>query len=173
MLIELLTHQDELFHDIILFIRWRRDYRTIAALSTVNRRLRCIILALPWWQYYRIMRPSLKSIEDINILQNNYVTIRELCGRVVSYTYFHADNTAYGYATYSTCNMYKIHDWCGRELHRVNYKDNVAIMYHGSHYDNISIKIIGPIPAWILRCPRIMVYRNIDCVIRYIFNTSN
>jgi hypothetical protein len=97
MLLELLEHHEELFYSVIKSIigaYCRQSMCAIAALSAANWRLRNIVIRWPWWRHCCKMRRCLSDIKGINMIYNNYYTLREFNNMLTIYAYWPSERTA-------------------------------------------------------------------------------
>jgi hypothetical protein len=143
MLLELLEHHEGLFTAAVWPLIWRRDCRSLAALSATCGRLREYLLKLPHVQHTLKFKRSLSSIKHINILYNKYVTIRE-CGNKL--------------AIYWCWREYKINRRIISDYYIYSFPKRVpGCLRHGKrikymrvlYSDHMYIKINGIIPDWI------------------------
>jgi hypothetical protein len=143
MLLELLQHHEGIFVAVIDHLVSARDCHTLGALSAANRRLNIVVSAVPWWQHCRKMHNCHKLVKSINILQNKFVTIRELNDVITTYSYY-----PYG-DVFKDGEAYYVHN---------NTKKSYRYIYHTKYSrmgayrcGRINISIKGSVPEWVYR----------------------
>jgi hypothetical protein len=147
MLLELLEHHSDLLKAAILPLIWRRDCRSLAALSATCRWLRNYVLNVPQIVHILKLGPSLRKIKNINILYNKYVNIREYDNKMVIYSCWE-----YNRSSYDSCNNtieYYVYILPIRQWIMILHNDKIKITPGGSMGSDIYMKIEGSVPNWI------------------------
>jgi hypothetical protein len=143
MLLELIDHSEGLFAAVLEHLVEARDCHTLGALGATNRRIWAAILALPMRQHWRKMKGCSDAIKAINILRNEFITIRDFNNDVVVYSYY----------TYEQFVSADLADRC--YVHRHN-KQSYIIMNSMNGYErqniirqSILISINNTTPRWL------------------------
>jgi hypothetical protein len=139
MLLELLNHHEDLLTAAVGPLIGARKAADLAALGATCRQLRLFITAIPLYKHYKLFNDPLKNIKSINILNNEYISIKECSNSLHIYYYRSTQPWPQAYYIWSLKNHKK---YC------IEYGNNIKI----SEYDvrnTFYITIKGLIPTWI------------------------
>jgi hypothetical protein len=165
MLLKLLQHHEELFMAVLDHFTNGRDARELAAISAANWRLREFILALPWWQHAVKLQKCHNDIKSMNILRNEFVTIRGFYNDIVVYSYYPHNRNSFNLRF--NLNKYYVHRGFKQSysiIHNVGKK--YRIMKIDVKY--ISICVYGNKPEWLAKYSDFIVI-NGSCTSGYLF----
>jgi hypothetical protein len=151
MLLELLDHSEGLFAAVLehLFaVGDRLSRRSLAALSAANWRLNAAMDAAPKWQHMSKLRQCLIVIRRINIISNEYITIRELNNNITTYSYWSMYRNQSGGLYLGSKNIYFIRSYSKNITYTVKHdmKINMAIDPYALP---VYIIVYGKIPTWL------------------------
>jgi hypothetical protein len=155
MLIELLQHHHELLAAAVWPLIWRRDCRSLRALGGTCRQLRGFLAAeVPFWAHFWRMRRCMNYISSINIINNEYLTLKENNGKLFIISYWNHERYAEGNPSSLIASHSRYLLWYighGRKIISMRYNkititndDNYIVKY-------VYIRIIGIPPEWLLK----------------------
>jgi hypothetical protein len=152
MLLELLNHHEDLFLAAVGPLIGARKTADLARLAASCRRLRMFIGTTLFYKHYVCFQHSLKNIKSMNILSNEYCSIKEYNNDLhvfryepipIGATYPNIYNNRYCIRTIKTRILYSIiHD---RE--RTMIKRDLSII------SSFSMFVRGSLPSWINKYP--------------------
>jgi hypothetical protein len=175
MLLELLNHHSRLFLAAIEPLILRRDCRSLGALAVTCRQIRSFLAdEVPMLNHHRMLGQNLMQIKNINILYNNYVSIREYRStHVVIYSYWNDERDGYGLLYPTNTTYWIFRSDTRREIFIVYKRKKVKIHYYNC-FSGINIYINGTIPTWLYKYNIIDIHQNAnDASYGYVFDTTN
>jgi hypothetical protein len=131
-----------------------RKAADLAALGATCRQLRSFIAAIPLYKHYKLFNNSLKSIKNINILSNKYVSIREHYDGLHIYIYTSVWLNSIGYKSVERYIMLSVKK---HKYYRIEHWNKIKISDRVILDDKFIINIEGSIPTWISKYKNLLI----------------
>jgi hypothetical protein len=148
MLLELLKHHEDLLKVAILPLIWRRDCRSLNALSVVCKPLHAFISGLHEVRHISLFAPTMQCIKNINAVYNEHISIRDIDGKLSIYLH---SRHCLGRKEFDSYSIYTPHIELIRKL---IHRKKVKVIDTSYQLGRIKVLIIGEIPDWIYKYPK-------------------
>ncbi len=150
MLLELLNHHEDLFIIIIEPLIGARRAADLAALAACCRQMSLFIGITPFYKHSKSLCCSLKNIKSMNIISNEYCSIKEYNNDLHVFRY--SPPPAYDYRFHPYTDYYYIRTIKARIFYRIRCNEEIKISKnHDDTHINIYVK--DHVPSWISKYP--------------------